>query len=280
MWGDLAHAPEGEMVELQWYPPGGSEGDKASAPFLQDLSDPARRRGSWETKTKLGDLERAVDSLRRTYGSLREGDSAEAWLVLAATVRLHAGLNRALSDSGLNGLTQAWETCHRELSGRQEPDDEGFSRLKLYAERFPDMASRFPGYGLEGVRIVVAPVFTNLDPIQAEELNQLEIIKSWVQGGAAQTRTIRRAVYDGLHNAFRGVLYRQGEQLQRSTWGVRAHCSASTWIYEALSRKWRGGYPAALCAADDCRELFPKADARATYCSPACVERARRHRAN
>lgn len=268
------------MVELQWYPPGGTKGDKASAPFLRDLSDLARRRSSWKTGTRSGDLERAVDSIRRTYGPLRGGDSAEAWLALAATVRLHVGLNRALSDGGPTGLTQAWETRRRELSGRQESDDEGFSRRKLYAERFPDMASRFPGHGLEGVRIVVAPVFTNLDPLEAEELKELETIKSWVQGGAAQTRTIRRAVYHGLHNAFRGILLRQGERLQRGIWGVRAHCSASTWIYEALSRQWRGGYPAVLCAADDCRELFPKADGRATYCSPACVERARRHRAN
>lgn len=267
------------MVGLQWYPPGGTEGDKAGAPFLQDLSALARRRSSWKTGTRLGDLERAVDSLRRTYGPLRGGDSAEAWLTLAATVRLHVGLNRALSKGGPTGLTQVWDTRYCELSERQEPDDEGFSRRRLYAERFPDMASRFPGYGLEGVRIVVAPVFTNLDPLEGEELNQLEIIKSWVQGGAAETRTIRRAVYHGLHNAFRGVLYRQGEHLQRSV-RVRAHCSASTWIYEALSLQWRGGYPAVLCAADDCRELFPKADARATYCSPACVERARRHRTN
>lgn len=267
------------MAGLQWYPPGGSRGNKANASLLLDLSSLARRRDAWKAGTRLEELEKAVGKLRKTYGPLRGDDSSEAWLMLAAVVRLYIGLNRALSDGGPGLLAQAWDTRFLELSGRQEPDNEGSRRRNNFAQRLPDLASRFLGYGLEGVRIVEPSVFLNLDPIEKEELNQLEQIRSWIQeAGAAQSRTVRRAVSHNLHDAFKGHLLLANEQVRVESRSIRAHCSASTWIYEALSRHWRGGYPVMMCAAKDCNNLFPKGDERTLYCSPACVERARRHR--
>ena len=244
-------------------------------PLLNDLSMLNRYIDAWRAGKNVKRLKNKVAKLSSTYGEASGmGNTLTEWLRLAAEVRLHKRLKRALKEGGLEGLETEWLMAYTALADRKVVDkEETIRRQRLAREMKP----------VNGVFSFAAPtILSDLDPIEERVFRELESIRGWlgnVKLSEAKTtktvsREVRLKIANTLYDHFGVALFHEPKMVMLQHWGVRAHCRVDVWLQYALSEMWRHDLEVKMCPI--CHTLFTPTQGNNIYCKPggACAVKA------